>query len=167
MKNENEQQTIIPEKFTENKTEQEKLREEVDDLKLKIDFMLKRMNITIKQEVKKNLQDEQIKTIIYELIRGELQKEHKFDDIVTIIIQKTLMRMQDSIKKELKYTKALCYSIDSEIKHLIRGNNFSYETDKKIEEMISQRIMTYLAEQQQLQNQSTNPIKFLENEVSE
>jgi len=114
----------------------------LDKIEAKLNFMGKRMGIIINQRVNEILTEKGMEDFLIEITRNFIH--NNFDAMVRMVVEETVARMNKNIKNELEITKALCGSIDDEVKKTIRSMDCSYATDKLIEEKLSAHINQFL-----------------------
>ena len=117
------------------------LEERISDLEFAHKKLLNQMSKIIEEEVnmkvKSSLEQEGFKQFLIETTKKFLKQQ--FTDFVRSVVKETLESMNKKIKDETKVARALCQSIDEDVKHLTRGLDLSYEMDKRIEKMIIDR----------------------------
>ncbi len=119
-----------------------KIKAEVEEKMLSIfenmDFVRKvksDMINTLNSKLKSILSDEKISETIIEITKREI-KDNLSDNIKTVVNQ-ILSSISKRLRQELNVTKELTCSIDSEIRHVMRNNQISYELGKRVERRIN------------------------------
>lgn len=129
--------------------------EKIEKINKKIDFMLQRMDMMIDERINIKLGEKGFEEFL--VMKTKAFMHARIDDMVRLVVAETVARMNKNINEELKITKALCQSIDSEIKHTIREMDCSYEGDKKIETLLGTHIQKFLT----TDKRGKKEIKFL------
>ncbi len=93
------------------------------------------MNKKLENRLRDILSNEEITNNIIRITKDEI-KSNLSENIKTVVKQ-ILSSISKKLRYELNITKDLCYSIDSEIKHVTRDNEISYELGKRIETRIN------------------------------
>ena len=132
------------------------LMRQFEDLGFLIGFR-KLLTRFIEQEVMMQFSDEGVRNIIRTKLEDEL-KSARIMEVVEMVVNKTIHGMNNHIRDELQTTKQLCYSIDSEIKHVLRDAPISYDTEQKI----AKRIDDVLSSRRRNIQAPANEVKFLD-----
>lgn len=114
------------------------LIDRVESLEKKVDFMTKRIYNITREEVQEKFKEQGFIDFLVHLTKRHLHS--KFDDLIKEVVKETVNSLNSNLKAELKISKNLASSIDSEIKHFIRSNDFSYETDRIVCRKIEKHV---------------------------
>jgi len=84
--------------------------------------------------------------------------EDNLKNIIEMVVEKHIQLTNLRLEQKLEITKKLCYSIDAEIKHTLMRTPISYESDKKIKELIMLELGKIInkPEVKQLEGQDEN-----------
>lgn len=100
-----------------------------------------RIHDFIVQETKATLDKEGLRNIVRTYVKDILNR----DEIITLtkeITEQVISRLNKNIERELKITKQICYSVETEIKDLSIKLPMNYSDSEKIKNRISNLINT-------------------------
>jgi len=140
--------------------EKEEITQRLNGVDSKIDFMLKRMHVMVKEEVRVKLSEEGFKQFAVKLITDEMR--NNFPDYVKKVIDLTLSNMGKRIKAEVQISKELIGSLNSDIKRVVRNIPVSYEYEKRIEEEITKKMNNICSDISKNLIEESKEVKYLE-----
>lgn len=104
------------------------------------DFSFKlsaRVELMAKQEIRSQLSNEGFRDYIRS-IGKDVFSNHK--DIIKVVVEEVLKKLNTMLRQELKVTKEITYSIEKEIKKTYFDSNLSYDCTKKIYDRIKDKL---------------------------
>jgi len=132
-----------------------KIKDEVEEKMLSIfenmDFVKKvklDMINTLNFKLKEILSNEEISETIIGIANDDIKAN--LNDNIKTVVNKILSSISKRLRQELNITKDLTYSIDSEIQHVIKNNEVSYELGKRIEKRINRLLNSIIIKEGKL-----------------
>lgn len=112
--------------------------ERLTSVELKLDFMMKRMQSVINEEIDIKLSEKGFKEFLFNTTSKYIQDN--FKDIMSEVINKTLKSFNKRISEQAEITKDLTLSIDKDIKFALRRLDLSYSSDVFIEKYLREEL---------------------------
>ena len=119
-----------------------KLDTAIENLKSHEQFLKnaeQRIFTAIEQEVRVQFSEAGIRGIVTKVIRNSIY-DNNFKDLVALVLDEIFKTMKKQLSLELDNAKSLCYSIETEIKHIVVKLPMNYNDaqiiDKKLRDVL-------------------------------